>query len=165
MATCATCGKEIVAGDRWCRLCRGHTIEPAFGRLAQPGKRLGAYLLDVAIPYFSAAFFGRFIGESGETAGMIASIVFFIAWITLVLVLYSRGTTIGKKILGMRVIKENGSKAGLGTMLVREIIGKFISAAVIMLGFLWILFDKDKQGWHDKLVSTFVVETAPERSN
>jgi uncharacterized RDD family membrane protein YckC len=27
------------------------------------------------------------------------------------------------------------------------------------LGFLWIAFDKRKQGWHDKLAGTVVVRT------
>lgn len=43
-------------------------------------------------------------------------------------------------------------------MLIREWIGKAISGLLLSLGFLWILFDRDKQGWHDKLMSTYVVE-------
>ena len=43
-------------------------------------------------------------------------------------------------------------------MLIRELIGKAISGMILLLGFLWILFDQDNQGWHDKLVSTYVVE-------
>ncbi len=36
-------------------------------------------------------------------------------------------------------------------------IGKLVSAAVLSLGFVWILIDKENQGWHDKLMRTFVV--------
>jgi uncharacterized RDD family membrane protein YckC len=43
-------------------------------------------------------------------------------------------------------------------MLGREWIGKWISAVVFFLGYLWILFDPERQGWHDKLMSTWVVE-------
>ena len=43
-------------------------------------------------------------------------------------------------------------------MLVREWIGKPISMVVFCLGYLWILIDQDNQGWHDKLVDTYVVE-------
>ena len=56
----------------------------------------------------------------------------------------------------MRVIKEDGTPAGFMTMLLREWIGKWISGLILLLGFLWILFDKDNQGWHDKLMSTYV---------
>lgn len=58
----------------------------------------------------------------------------------------------------MRVIKEDGTGAGFFRMLIRESIGKAISGLIFSLGYLWILFDRDKQGWHDKLVSTYVVE-------
>ena len=47
--------------------------------------------------------------------------------------------------------------ATLITLLIREWIGKSISALVLSLGFLWILIDKENQGWHDKLMSTYVV--------
>ena len=58
----------------------------------------------------------------------------------------------------MHLIKENGSKANFFTMLIREWIGYSISGLILSLGFLWILFDRDNQGWHEKLMSTYVVE-------
>ncbi len=61
-------------------------------------------------------------------------------------------------LLGLHVAKENGERAGFFTMLIREVIGKFISSLVLGLGFLWIVLDKEKQGWHDKLMSTYVVQ-------
>jgi len=36
-------------------------------------------------------------------------------------------------------------------------IGMNISSLVIGLGFLWILIDENKQGWHDKIAGTYVV--------
>lgn len=47
---------------------------------------------------------------------------------------------------------------GFWTMLIRETLGKFLSGLILSLGYLWILFDDNKQGWHDKLVDTLVVE-------
>ncbi len=38
----------------------------------------------------------------------------------------------------------------------RETLGKTISASVLGLGFIWVLLDKDNQGWHDKLVTSIV---------
>ena len=58
----------------------------------------------------------------------------------------------------MRVVKEDGRAAGFFAMLIRESIGKTISGMALSLGFLWILFDQDNQGWHDKLMNTYVVE-------
>ncbi len=41
---------------------------------------------------------------------------------------------------------------------VMRLIGYFVSSIVIWLGFLWILFDANKQGWHDKIAGTYVVK-------
>ncbi len=79
------------------------------------------------------------------------------AYAIFALILFARGTTPGKMLLGMRVARESGERAGFFTMLIRELIGKTISFIVFGLGFLWILLDKDKQGWHDKLMNTYVV--------
>lgn len=43
-------------------------------------------------------------------------------------------------------------------MLGREWIGKRISGMVFSLGYIWILMDREHQGWHDKLPATYVVE-------
>ena len=164
MATCRSCQAEVQPGIRWCTMCHTSLAETG-GRLASPGKRLGAYVLDVVIP-FAAIFImigvagaGAASGSSGGLGlGFFSAFAMLIAYAVWALMLFAKGTTPGKNILGMRVVKENGETAGFGTMLVREWIGKLISGMLLSLGFLWILFDRDRQGWHDKLASTFVVE-------
>ena len=37
-------------------------------------------------------------------------------------------------------------------------LGYFLSSFVFCLGFIWIAFDKKKQGWHDKIAGTVVVK-------
>jgi uncharacterized RDD family membrane protein YckC len=80
------------------------------------------------------------------------------------IILFFRGTTPGKRALGMYVVKEDGQRAGFGTMLLREWVGRAISGLVFGLGYLWILFDKDRQAGHDKLASTYVVEQREQTS-
>ena len=71
----------------------------------------------------------------------------------------SRSKTIGKQLLGMRVVDvETFEEVGLWRMLVREILGKAVSAIVLLLGFAWILFDDKHQGWHDKIIGSQVVD-------
>ena len=43
-------------------------------------------------------------------------------------------------------------------MFFREGIMKSVSAIVFSLGLLWIIWDKENQGWHDELMRTHVVE-------
>lgn len=68
------------------------------------------------------------------------------------------GRTLGKMAVGTKVVNEDGIAPSLLTALVREVIGKFVSAIVLMLGYIWILFDPKFQGWHDKIASTYVIK-------
>lgn len=164
MASCPSCHTEVVPGTRWCAICHSNVVNPELGRLASPGKRLAAYVLDLAAPVF-ALFLILFVAgiggstgtESDSAAGGLLGIALILAYVIWAFVLFARGTTPGKRLLGMWVIKEDGRHAGFFTMLIREWIGKPISGLIFSLGFLWILFDRDNQGWHDKLVSTYVV--------
>jgi uncharacterized RDD family membrane protein YckC len=64
--------------------------------------------------------------------------------------------TIGKSIMGIKVVDENGNRMSLSKSMGRNL-SKILSFAVISLGFFWILVDDNKQGWHDKLNKTFMV--------
>jgi uncharacterized RDD family membrane protein YckC len=156
MPTCPACGNEVLAGRRWCDICHTNVPNPAIGRLASPGKRLGGFVLDVIIPIVVVIFLLG-LGVSGELGANLA-VLLLIGYIVGAIILFFRGTTPGKKALGMYVVREDGRPAGFGTMLLREWIGRWLSGLVFGLGYLWILWDKDRQAWHDKLASTYVVE-------
>jgi uncharacterized RDD family membrane protein YckC len=38
-------------------------------------------------------------------------------------------------------------------------VGLIISFLVIFIGVIWVAFDPNKQGWHDKIAGTYVVKT------
>jgi uncharacterized RDD family membrane protein YckC len=67
------------------------------------------------------------------------------------------GQTFGKRALGIRVVDFNtGGPIGYGRGTLR-VIGRWISGAVCYLGYLWMLWDKEKQCWHDKMANDVVV--------
>jgi uncharacterized RDD family membrane protein YckC len=66
------------------------------------------------------------------------------------------GQTLGMRLLNLRVVDADGQPISYGTAVLRWI-GMLISAAVILLGFIWVAFDARKQGWHDKIASTYVI--------
>ena len=68
------------------------------------------------------------------------------------------GFTPGKAILGLKVARKNGSKVSFGRALVR-FFAYWISALPLFLGFLWVLWDPKRQGWHDKIAGTQVFYT------
>jgi uncharacterized RDD family membrane protein YckC len=68
-----------------------------------------------------------------------------------------RGQTVGKMALGIRVISlDSGGPIGYGRAFVRQLV-KIVSAFVILLGYLWMLWDREKQTWHDKAAGSVVV--------
>jgi uncharacterized RDD family membrane protein YckC len=50
----------------------------------------------------------------------------------------------------------HGGAIGYGRGFLRQIV-KNISGVVLLLGYLWMLWDKEKQCWHDKIAGTVVV--------
>ena len=74
-----------------------------------------------------------------------------------------KGQTPGKMLVGIKVVNVQGNRPGLASAALREIPGKLVSAIVFFLGFLWIAWDRQKQGWHDKIAITYVVKAEPRR--
>ena len=67
-----------------------------------------------------------------------------------------KGTTVGGAVLGLKVVRLDAQPVTFLVSLVRALAGAF-SIVVLFLGFLWIAFDREKQGWHDKIAGTVVV--------
>jgi uncharacterized RDD family membrane protein YckC len=70
-----------------------------------------------------------------------------------------KGTTIGGIVCGLKVVRRDGADLNWDTAIVRAL-GCFLSMVVAGLGFLWIVFDDDRQAWHDKIAGTLVVRTS-----
>lgn len=67
------------------------------------------------------------------------------------------GQTPAKRLLGIRVIRfDTGGELGWGTALLRHLVS-YVSFLACFVGYLWMLWDKEKQTWHDKASNTIVV--------
>jgi len=67
-----------------------------------------------------------------------------------------RGATPGKMLISAKIVDAQT----LGTPSTGQLIGRYfayIVSCIFMLGFIWIAFDRRKQGWHDKLAGTVVI--------
>lgn len=67
-----------------------------------------------------------------------------------------KGTTVGGIVCGIRVVRRDGGPINWDTAIVRAL-GCFLSLVVAGLGFLWIVFDPERQAWHDKIAGTLVI--------
>jgi len=69
----------------------------------------------------------------------------------------SSGQTLGKRALGIKVVDiSGGGSIGYGRAFIRWI-GRIVSSIPLFLGYFWMLWDKEKQTWHDKFAKSIVV--------
>jgi uncharacterized RDD family membrane protein YckC len=118
-------------------------------------QRFGAALLD-----------GIMLGAVGGTliAGLKAAGDILYVSIAIAYFVYFEGgptgATLGKRVVGIRVVDiDTGQPIGYSRAFIRWI-GRIVSAIVIYVGYLWMLWDKEKQTWHDKFASDVVVPTS-----
>ncbi|MCX7635475.1 MAG: RDD family protein [Syntrophales bacterium] len=70
----------------------------------------------------------------------------------------SWGQTPGKRLLGLKVIQTSGDAMTYGVAFLRWV-GYIVSSVFLFMGYLWVAFDRRKQGWHDKIAATVVIRT------
>ncbi len=115
---------------------------PAPVRLSSAWRRLGGHLLD----------------------GLLILLTLLIGWLVWSIIVWGRGQTPAKQLLGMRVLsRETLTSARRGRMFAREIPCKWIIelfASITIVGFVvyfWLLWDNARQELWDKMVETIVV--------
>ena len=73
-----------------------------------------------------------------------------------ILLTYFTGRTLGKKVMGLRVEKEDGAKPSLPDVIYRETIGRYLSG-ILYWGYLMALADSRHRAFHDYICDTRVV--------
>ena len=113
--------------------------------VARFGSRLGAVLLDVMLVMIFSSLLDL---ESGFAAAVfLAYHVALWTW---------KGTTVGGIICKVQVVRTDGDPLNFTDALVRAL-GSIFSVAAAGLGWLWMLWDANRQTWHDKIAGTLVV--------
>ena len=174
-AYCSTCGREVEPDARFCDNC-GAVIDPQAAGSPQyaPGMpyfdqgvqgveymgfwiRLAALAIDTILLTIVNLILQFATGDGG--VGFVINLVVNLGYA--VILTAWRGQTVGKMIVGIQVVDSQGNIPGIGAVLLREVVGKFLSAIAIGLGYLWVAWDKEKRGWHDHIAGTYVVRKQP----
>ena len=66
------------------------------------------------------------------------------------------GRTIGKWVMGLRLVSTDGTNPTIWQSIVR-VIGYLLSALALYIGYLWVFVDGNRRAWHDHLARTLVV--------
>jgi uncharacterized RDD family membrane protein YckC len=70
------------------------------------------------------------------------------------------GQTLGQSLMGVRVVRVNGDRITFWPAVGRWL--GYIVSAILFLGFLWVLVDDRRQGFHDKIAGTVVIYSWPQ---
>lgn len=100
------------------------------------------------------------LGMEGEIMMAVVFLFFgmVLSWTYYVFFTGYCGQTPGKMAVRVKVIRTDGGEIGFGRAFLREIVGKFVSTALLGIGYLMIAFDEQKQGLHDRIADTFVIK-------
>jgi len=117
---------------------------------AQFVPRLGANLIDLVVLY-------------AVLSSLHLTRVTLLVWVIYRFGMYVwKSATLGQLVLNLRIQKSNGATlvGDYSTSAIRALSG-LISLIPLGLGFIWILFSKDLDAWHDKISNTHVVQSHP----
>lgn len=119
--------------------------------------RFVAFVIDGIIIGVISLIIGLIFGRSlngvlSIVISLILSLIYYVWYQSL------NGQTLGKRIMGIKVIKENGNQVHMGTMFLREIIGKFCSGVILYIGYI-MAAGRKKRALHDYIAGTIVIRT------
>jgi len=94
--------------------------------------------------------------QIGQFIALISPLLFLVVLIYFVFFWTLVGYTPGKALLGLQIVRQDGQPLSVGRALLR-FLAYWISAIPLFLGFIWVLFDRQHEGWHDKISNTHVI--------
>ena len=116
------------------------------------GQRLLAALIDWLILFVVSAPISVLFFEASAVMPLLAAATVIGFW-------RYCGATPGKLAVAVRIVDaRTGQPVGTGRLALR-LLCYLLSALPLYLGFLWIAFDRRKQGWHDKIARTVVIQS------
>ncbi len=129
--------------------------------------RLGASLIDsVLILMITAPILYMVYGPTyfSANAPVISGVVDgLLSWvfpiIAITLFWIKKSATPGKMLIHAVIVDKDTLQPTTPGRLLLRYIGYYLSAIPLGLGFLWVAFDKRKQGWHDKIARTVVIRS------
>ena len=96
------------------------------------------------------------LGERNDT-GISNIILILIILFNMTYLVGKYGQSWGRKYKKIKVVNYVGNPIGFWRAFFRNLLAGSISASFLGFGFWWILWDKEKQSWHDKIMKTYVI--------
>jgi uncharacterized RDD family membrane protein YckC len=113
-------------------------------------RRLAAFAIDALLAFVVIAPLALFGLRGFVVEALVPALAVLAFW-------RAYGATPGKLALGARIVDARTGGAPKPLALVVRYAAYFLSMLPFFLGFAWIAIDRRKQGWHDKIAGTLVV--------
>jgi len=119
-----------------------------------------SYFQDVLAP-LDVAMRGELSGAAARSSGGFfgALLQWGLPALAVILFWIYRQATPGKMVVSAKIVDAKTFAPPSTGQLIGRYFAYYVSIFFFGLGFLWIAFDKRKQGWHDKLAGTVVIST------
>ena len=156
--------------------------EPGSLELAGRGRRLGASILDsliIAIPFMLLGVWFAVVGaRNGAPDGLRmwivthplayqagASLLGYLAFLAINgYLLHSSGQTVGKRLLGIRIVRSNGETADFGRIAFLRYLPTALVQMIPVVGYIYplidvlLIFRSSRKCLHDSIADTIVVK-------
>jgi uncharacterized RDD family membrane protein YckC len=113
-------------------------------------------ILLVALPFYGPEYFQ--LSKEGKTLAFDFVVQIVMPIVAVIVFWRFRGATPGKMLFSAKIVDAESFGPPSTGQLIGRYFAYLVSMVVFGLGFLWIAFDPRKQGWHDKLAGTVVIE-------
>lgn len=115
----------------------------------------------VQIPLIYLVFGGEYFDQEAPLVREMHPIEVVISYVlpavAVILFWVYKAATPGKMLIGARIVDSRTlARASTGQLVIRYF-GYLISSLPLALGFLWVIWDPQRQGWHDKIARTVVI--------
>ncbi|TMJ22120.1 MAG: RDD family protein [Alphaproteobacteria bacterium] len=135
--------------------------------------RVLAYIVDGIVLNIAFGIIGAVVGislipadpakidpvEFMANMGSFQLVAVVVTWLYFALMESSpRGATVGKMVVGLRVVDEQGNRLSF-LRATGRFFAKFISTIILFIGYLMVAFTERKRGLHDIIAGTLVVKT------
>ena len=125
-------------------------------------KRFIAFVIDLAVSLVAVVIaylvLAMFISDKQVVSILTAFI--YLAWYTLYFVYFhwKYGKTLGKKIMGIKMVNLDESPVTLGTAFKRWLM-TFVSIGLWIVTVIMLFVNKEKRAWHDLVAKTKVIDS------
>jgi uncharacterized RDD family membrane protein YckC len=145
----------------------GKSSRRGMNNIASAWRRLFAYLIDMILFLTLECVLLLWVSQASDITTVMDRLIIvwiicavgnlFIIFINCYLISESGGT-VGKLLTFTAIVRPDRSHLSFKRALFRNYIGYMVSD-IFFLGFIWVLIDRERRGWHDQIADTYVIST------